>query len=313
MFEIRRYDAAGAAEWNAFVAGSKNGTFLFDRNYMDYHADRFADRSLMIYRDGALMALLPGNAAPDGLFCSHGGLTYGGLITGCDATAAAVTALFGELNEWLKANGFSRVRYKAVPWIYHRVPAEEDLYAIFRCCDARLVARDISSAIVMQQPLRWSHSRRCGVGRARNRGITVETSDRIDEFWSVLEGNLSRRYGAHPVHTAAEMKLLMSRFPRNIRLYVACRGGEVLGGTVIYITGQVVHAQYISACEEGKRLGAIDAIYDRVLNHDFTDYKYFDFGKSTEDGGRRLNESLIFQKEGFGGRGVCYDTYEWTL
>lgn len=313
MFEIRRYMAADAAEWNRFVAESKNGTFLFDRNYMDYHADRFKDCSLMIYRDGVLTALIPADSTVDGLFRSHGGLTYGGLITGDKADAAGITELFRDLNVWLRDNGFSRVLYKVVPWIYHRVPAEEDLYAIYRECDARLAARDISSAIVLRRPLRWSHSRRCGVGRARNRGVTVMTDDRTDDFWQVLEGNLANKYGARPVHTASEMKLLMSRFPENIRLYTACRDGEVLGGALIYIAGQVVHSQYISAGEEGKRLGAIDAIFERVLHHDFMDYEYFDFGKSTEDCGRLLNESLIYQKEGFGGRGVCYDTYEWML
>ena len=40
---------------------------------------------------------------------------------------------------------------------------------------------------------------------------------------------------------------------------------------------------------------------------------YFDFGKSTERHGEYLNEQLIFQKEGFGGRAVCYDTYVWTV
>ena len=110
------------------------------------------------------------------------------------------------------------------------------------------------------------------------------------------------------------MQLLQSRFPDNIVLYVAKKDNEVLGGTLLYITSQVIHAQYISASPEGKRLRVIDAIYDAILNHDYSCFhKYFDFGKSTEQNGLYLNESLIYQKEGFGGRGVCYDTYEWTL
>ena len=48
--DIRRYTPEKADEWNRFVAQSKNGTFLFDRRYMDYHADRFQDHSLMFYR-----------------------------------------------------------------------------------------------------------------------------------------------------------------------------------------------------------------------------------------------------------------------
>ena len=61
MFDIIRYTKDKADEWNEFVARSKNGTFLFNRNYMDYHSDRFADYSLMFYRKGRLYALMPAN------------------------------------------------------------------------------------------------------------------------------------------------------------------------------------------------------------------------------------------------------------
>ena len=56
MFEIRRYTADRADEWNQFVRASKNGTFLFDRRFMDYHSDRFRDHSLMVFRDHRLYA-----------------------------------------------------------------------------------------------------------------------------------------------------------------------------------------------------------------------------------------------------------------
>jgi hypothetical protein len=294
------------------VAESKNGTFLFDRRYMDYHSDRFADSSLMVYRDGRLFALFPANREGD-VLCSHRGLTYGGLVTGPSATASAVVEAFEAVNAYLRGEGLRRVVYKAVPWIYHRVPSEEDLYALFRVCRARLVARDISSAIMQPHRLKWHRDRRYGINRCRNNGVAVELSDDFEGFWPVLEDNLMRSHGARPVHSLGEIRLLKSRFPDNILLYVARRDGRVLGGTVLYITPQVVHAQYISASAEGKALRVIDAIYDRILNGDFADCLYFDFGKSTEDCGRVLNESLIYQKEGFGGRGVCYDWYEWSL
>ena len=143
MFEIRRYDDRRHDEWNAFVAQSKNGTFLFDRRYMDYHADRFADHSLMAYRNGRLYALLPAHREGDRLL-SHGGLTYGGLITDAHTTAADTVVLFQELAELLRADGIRQVYYKVMPWIYHCLPAEEDLYALFRTGHARLVAQDIA-------------------------------------------------------------------------------------------------------------------------------------------------------------------------
>lgn len=313
MFDIIRYSPERKSEWDGFVAQSKNGTFLFFRDYMDYHSDRFADHSLMFYAGGRLYALLPANIK-DGVLHSHQGLTYGGLVMREDAAAAAVVTLFSELNAYLKAEGVSRVAYKSIPWIYHLQPSGEDLYALFKVCRARISARDISSTIILGDRIKWHRDRRYGVNKARRSGVSVRRSDDLRAFWRVLDLNLGNKYGVRPVHTVEEMELLKSRFPDNIILYVAEKDGEVLGGTVLYVTGQVVHAQYISASPEGKRLRVIDAIYDVILNNDYAGFRhYFDFGKSTEDCGAILNENLIYQKEGFGGRGVCYDTYEWEV
>jgi hypothetical protein len=76
---------------------------------------------------------------------------------------------------------------------------------------------------------------------------------------------------------------------------------------------KVVHVQYISANEKGKELGALDFLFDRLINFEFCNFPIFDFGQSTENLGNYLNENLIFQKEGFGGRGVTYDTYRYEL
>lgn len=313
MFEIRRYTAEKADEWNRFVAQSKNGTFLFDRRYMDYHADRFADHSLMFYREGRLEGLMPANRKGD-IFQTHAGLTYGGLVMSRQLTIAETMTLFRELNNLLRAEGLKHVSYKAVPWIYHNLAAEEDLYALYHECKAHIIARDYSTCIFLAAGLRWERVRRRGVTRAQRAGIRVTVSNDYADFWCVLSDNLGAKYGVKPVHTLEEIELLHSRFPHNIVLYQAELEGRVVGGVVLYITPQVVHAQYSSATPEGKKLGAIDAIYDRIMHEDYKDYPYFDFGRSTENpDGSGLNETLVFQKEGFGARGLCYDIYEWTL
>ncbi len=312
MFEIIRYKEEKQHEWNLFVVTSKNGTFLFDRKYMDYHKDRFRDHSLMIYKDGKLYALFPANEKDETLI-THGGLTYGGLITNANSKAGDVLILFKELNIYLKHNNIHKVIYKAIPWIYHRIPSEEDLYALFKECSANLIKRDISSVIIPSRPLKWNRDRIYGAKKANSNSIIVEQSDDFKSFWRILTDNLKDKYGVKPVHSLEEILMLKSKFPHNILLYTATIDNEVLGGTVLYITPQVIHSQYISASKMGKKLRVIDAVYARILNYDFADYPYFDFGKSTECGGQILNESLIYQKEGFGGRGVCYDTYEWKL
>ena len=312
MFEVRRYTPDRADEWNHFVAQSKNGTFLFDRRFMDYHADRFRDHSLMIYRDRRLYALLPANEK-DNVLVTHGGLTYGGLVMSRQCSAKGVLDAFTAMNDNLCQQGFHHVIYKAIPWIYHQLPAEEDLYALTSVCNARLTIRDISSAVVASHRMKFAESRRSGLRKAQHAGLTVTESDDVEAFWHILNDNLTAKYAVHPVHTADELRLLRSRFPDRIRLWLVYRGQTPVGGTLLFLTPQVLHTQYISATPEGKAIGAIDLLFDHLINKVYADCPYIDFGKSTVSDSADLNEQLIFQKEGFGARAVCYDTYEWEL
>lgn len=312
MFEVKRYTNSDEKAWNKFVDSSRQGTFLFNRGYMDYHRDRFHDHSLMVYRKGSLYALLPANEVDDVLW-THQGLTYGGLLTDKRATAADVCDVFRCINNFLALSGFHKVIYKAMPWIYHRLPSEEDLYALTNVCNAKIIVRHISSTLVKNWRLKFAESRKSGIRKAARNGITVSESEDIHAFWQILNDNLNAKYGAKPVHTEAELALLKSHFPEQIRLFMAFKGGEPLGGTLIFETPQVVHTQYISASPEGKAEGALDVLFDYLLNKRYVDVPFFDFGKSSDGDGHDLNKSLIFQKEGFGGRGVCYDWYEYAL
>lgn len=313
MFDIRRYSADKADEWNSFVAGSKNATFLFDRNYMDYHSDRFHDCSLMVYYKLSLYALLPANLKGDTLY-SHQGLTYGGLLMTARCKTAVVRDAFMAINDYLCQQGVRRVVYKHIPWIYASLPSEEDLFALSNVCHASLISRDVASVVMLDNRLSFSNLRKRGMKKAEKAGVVIREMQDCSEFWSLLENNLKERYGARPVHTLEEITLLKTRFPQHIRLFVVCRDGRVIGGTLLYMDAQIAKTQYISANEEGKRVGALDLLFSQLISQCEKDgIRYFDFGTSNDVASDNLNDSLIFQKEGFGGRAVCYDTYEWTL
>lgn len=312
MYEIKRYNPQLAEAWNRFVKYSKNGTFLHDRRYMDYHADRFNDFSLMFYRKGRLEALLPAHRC-DAMLCSHEGLTYGGLIMGEKATAQRICELFGDLNDYLRSHNFQEVDYKPTPWIYHQYCAEEDLYAIVQTCGARLIARDVSETICMAHPLSWRAIRRHGEKVAIKSECIIRRSENYAAFWKILTDNLLSKYGIRPVHSLDEIMLLHQRFPQQIRLIVAEIDGEVMGGTVLYATPCVVHSQYISASPMGKKHHVLDLLFRYVLQHEMNGASYFDFGKSTKGNDCSLNTGLAYQKEGFGARSICYDTYHWML
>ena len=312
--EVVRYNISLKGEWDAFVRGAKNSTFLFMRDYMDYHADRFMDVSLMFYDNKVLRALLPANySSDDKIVVSHGGLTYGGFILSADVKGGEVLALFQEAMRWMK-NEIAAVRfvYKPVPYVYSSLPAQEDLYALFRA-GARLVGRSLSSVVDNVCRQGFSELRRRKVVKAAKNGVQYSYSDDYAGYWAILSDVLGRRHDCAPVHSLEEILLLASRFPENIKLYIASNSNAMLAGCVVYETANVAHIQYIASSDDGRDVGALDGLFDYLFNNVYRDVRFVDFGISTENGGSVLNKGLLFQKEGFGGRGVVYDTYEIDL
>jgi hypothetical protein len=305
---VSEYSAASKREWDEFVRGAKNGHFLFFRDYMDYHADRFPDASLMFYdqRD-RLVALLPATAR-EGELSSHAGLTFGGVISGRSMKVELMIDLFTAMCTCLRQSGIREIIYKPVPHIYHQLPAEEDLYALFRF-GGRLIRRDVSAAIDRDTRLPFSKGRASGLKQAGRHGLTVEQSTDFSAFMAIEEEVLQARHNASPTHSAAEIETLAARFPGNIKLFAARRGMEMLAGVVIYETERVAHTQYIGAGEEGRRLGALDLIFQYLINDHYSAKEYFDFGTSSKDHGRDLDAGLIQNKESYGARATVLDWY----
>jgi hypothetical protein len=219
--------------------------------------------------------------------------------------------LFVRLVEHLRTEGIGRLVYKAVPHIYHPMPAEEDLYALF-LLGARLVRRDVSSTIHLQERAPLAKGRKSGLHRAQ-RKIEVRRSQDFASFMRIEEAVLLEKYGVRPTHTADELAMLAGRFPENIKLYAAYQGRAMVGGVVVYESSHVAHAQYIATTAAGRLAGALDCIMDELLNTVYTDKRYFDFGISTEDGGRRPNWGLIANKESYGARATVLDFYELDI
>ena len=81
--------------------------FLFDRNYMEYHSDRFIDHSLLFFQDSKLLCLLPANVH-EGILYSHEGLTFGGIISDRQMKVSFLLDVFDALSEHCKKEGIKR-------------------------------------------------------------------------------------------------------------------------------------------------------------------------------------------------------------
>lgn len=309
MITLKVYSPSQHSEWNHFVYGAKNATFIHLREYMDYHNTRFDDCSLIAYYGGKMIGVLPANRVGDHLY-SHQGLSYGGwLVHPTHFDVSTMLRIFEAMREFLPTIGVHTLIYKPSPHIYHSYPSEEDIYAIFKY-DGKLLTSTVSASIQLSNPIRFNENARRAVKSAQNDGVTVEETTDFASYWEILSQLLNTKYKVNPVHTLAEMELLHSLFPINIRLFVAKLDDRMLGGVLIYNTGLVAHAQYIAASEEGKEKKVLPLVFNHLINKEFNKCKYFDFGTSNEQNGRYLNEGLSMQKTGMGGRGIVYNSYE---
>lgn len=307
MVAVVRYSDRYKAEWDAFVKASKNGTFLLQRDYMAYHADRFEDHSLLFYHKDKLMAVLPANVANDELH-SHEGLSYGGLVSGRKMKSPLMLQVFDALVRYSQEQHFKTLFYKVIPHIYHQLPAEEDLYALFRY-GATLYRRDVNSVIDLGQPVRYSKDRRWRLAQGQQREWQVQRSENYAGFMQLVAARLESRHKLQPVHTAEEVARLAQLFPENIRLYTVDESDELLTGALVYETATVAHCQYIGASDRAQEEGAAYVLLDHLIRQVYAYKKYFSFGISTERQGLYLNEGLVNYKESYGARTVVHDFY----
>jgi hypothetical protein len=277
---------------------------------MDYHSDRFVDHSLVVFDKDKAVAVFPCNESGNKIV-SHGGLTYGGLIYLTSVHAADVLVIFQELGDYFRGLGKQSIDYKAIPHVFHRYPAEEDLYALFRL-DAQLFRRDISSVIDIRRRPKFSDSRKNTARKSEKIGAEVRQLDDLADFHELLSSVLSK-FGTAPVHSLEELKLLKSRFPTKIMCYGAMLGEELLAAVLVYDFGDVVHTQYMASSDFGRKNGSLDYLLIALIDNIYSEKKFFSFGISTEEQGRSLNDGLIRQKEGFGARAVVHDFYNWKL
>lgn len=309
---VERYTEAARGLWDELVRDSRSGTFLFFRDYMEYHQDRFEDCSLIIREErGRPVALLPASRRGE-VLDSHGGLTYGGVVSDASLTAARMLEVFDALLGHLREESFTVLRYRAVPHIYHRVPAEEDLYALAQN-GARVVHRAVLSVIDLRQPVAAQSRRGRGVRKALAAGLACRESDDLGTYWSLLSAVLWETYGSKPVHSLEEIQLLKRRFSRNIRLFGCFQEAALVAGVLVYETPTVARAQYIAASEAGKRLAALDLLFDFLLREVYPSKRYFDLGTSESAGSRDLNRGVLEYKESLGARAVAQDTYELPI
>jgi len=307
-FTVRRYRDDDRSRWDAHADGAKNATFLFRRGFMEYHADRFEDFSLMVFKGGVLAGILPAHVSGNEVF-SHNGLTYGSLAYADGTKTSETIMMLRAILHFLSGAGIAKLHLKCIPSIYHQKPSDELLYALF-VSRASLTRRDVLCVIDLEKPYKIAKTRRESIRRGEKHGLEIREDNDFDLFWNdILIPNLAQRHGVKPVHTLEEIKMLHAGFPENIRHFNVYHQGKIVAGTTVFVSTQVAHPQYISGQEDRNRLGSLDFLYHYLITDVFRGKRFFDFGISNENQGMKLNESLAFWKESYGASAIVQDFY----
>ena len=307
-YRVEKYTKENRLAWDTFISGAKNATFLFARDFMEYHSDRFTDYSLLVYKDDLLYAVLPANIVGDKLY-SHKGLTYGSLVLSKSAKLLYTFEAFKALLAFLDAKAISTLELRNIPTFYNTMPSDELSYFLFKA-NATLIKRDALMVIDTSTKIKFQKNRREGINKAKRNGLTIAVEHNFEGFWNeILIPNLQKKHGVSPVHSLEEIQLLAAKFPDHIKQVNVYKDNVIVAGTTLFLTKTTIHPQYVSGNSDKNAFGSLDLAYDYIINHFDSSKRYFDFNISSEENGTALNSGLIFWKESCGARTYVADNY----
>jgi hypothetical protein len=299
-YTIKKYEQNDCKIWNEFIAKAKNATFLFYRNFMEYHSDRFEDFSLLVFEEEKLKAVLPANKKGNSVY-SHQGLTYGGLVFSSKLKAENIELILDEILLFLKQNAIQTFYYKPIPGFYLlEGNSEIDFFLIKR--GAVLEQKEMNLAVNLKLPLHISKSKLKHFRRIENLDLDIIEEENFEPFWSIiLEPRLLDKFNVKPVHTILEISFLKERFHQNIRQYSVYQKEEIIAGITIFETENVVKSQYGATSKRGEEVRALDFLFINLIQK----YKqkgkhFFDMGIVNENNEKGYNTGLLKQKEELG-------------
>jgi hypothetical protein len=299
-YTVKRYNQNDYIIWNDFIAQAKNATFLFHRDFMEYHKDRFEDFSLLVYQDEKLISVLPANKVGNSIY-SHQGLTYGGLVYASKLKGEKVEAVLDAVLLFLKENAFETFYYKPIPNFYFPEGNNEVDFFLFKR-GAVIDRKEMNLAVNLQLPLHISKSKLKHFRRIEHLDLDIIEEEDFNPFWEkILEPRLQEKFNAKPVHTKEEILLLKQKFPKNVRQYSVYQKDEIIAGITIFETENVVKSQYGATSKKGEEVRALDFLFINLIEK----YKrkgkhFFDMGIVNEENESGYHPGLLKQKEELG-------------
>jgi hypothetical protein len=298
-YTVRRYSYEYFELWNAFISIAKNATFLFHRDFMEYHADRFEDFSLLVFEGENLVSVIPANRVGHTIF-SHQGLTYGGFVFIDDLVTFEIDLIIAEVILYLKENQFKEFSIKDIVSIYLKERKIETQQSLVKN-GAELVETKMNLAIDFNSNFKISKSKLKHYNRIQSIGLSIRNEENLTDFWNkVLCPRLEQKFNVKPVHSLKEIIGLKNKFPENIYQYSVYKDEEILAGITVFKTNTVIKSQYGATTEKGEKYRALDYLYITLIDKYKSQLDFFDMGTVNDDSELGYNFGLLNQKKELG-------------
>ncbi len=311
LFEIVPYHSGFKGQWDELVHKAVNSSLIHYRDYMEYHQDRFEDRSLVIFQKNRLRAILP-LEGKDGELYSHRGLTFGGLLIDPDVNADELIGMVGQLVHSLARNGIKKLSITEVPSFFWTSPEHLSRWWHATASLGGLASESrVFYAVPLPSQVR-DRGKRWGMRKALTQGLRVSRGQDLGSFWEkVLVPNLAQRHAAKPVHSLVEIESLHQKFPDTIQLWTVGQETELMGGCILFLHHGVAHCQYLSSTPLGRKYRALDLLFAELIDCLSPGYQFLSLGTAVLHTTDLPDAGLVHWKESWGAK--AHPTPSWNL
>ena len=295
--KIIKYNKTYENIWDEFIKNSKNGNIFHTRKFLNYHKDKFTDNSLLIYNKNKLIGLFPAIEFEEKII-SHRGSTYGGLIVRKNNKLNDTLIMWEEIINYYNKT----IEFRKCEYIFDKYPSSEVEFAAkhlgFVC-----VNEELSTCLDLNF-IKLTKGRKWAVGKCKNLKIVFDDLD-YEIYYKILSKNLEK-FNSSPTHTLKEMKYLKELLPKNYFLVTIYLEDIMIAGIwLVLATNKTAHTFYIAQNYQYTEYQPLSCVVNYIIKYlQNNNFKYLNFGISTENGGKYINKGLFEFKESFGGFGV---------
>lgn len=271
---VRAATASDAAAWDAFVAGSEEGTFFHRFAWGPVIEESFGHPAhpLLAERGGRITAVLPlvhkrsrlfGDQLISNAFCS-----YGGVAAADEASRHALEEAAMALGERLDVGSveFRNLRPRRHDW-----HAKRETYARFR----RAIPGDEAAIIKAVS----SKGRRHELKKSLKQGLRFERHDDVATFHDVLAESY-RNLGT-PIYAKRYFQNLLAAFGDAFEVSVVLGPDGALAATMAFFDKGDVHPYYTGGRAAARQCQANDFLFLRLMLRGLErGCPIFDFGRS---------------------------------